>query len=68
MQRKEIEKVYIKKIKELKKHNKAYFNDETSAFMGLCISSAAAVGTIVIKEAFHFSTRDQKLSNTPSPR
>ena len=28
MQRKEIEKKYIKKIKELKKHNKAYFDKD----------------------------------------
>ena len=28
MQRKEIEKVYIKKINELKRHNKAYFGDD----------------------------------------
>ena len=28
MQRKEIEKVYIKKIHELEKHNKAYFSDD----------------------------------------
>ena len=28
MQKKEIEKVYIKRINELKKHNKAYFEDD----------------------------------------
>ena len=28
MQKKEIEKIYIKKINELKKHNKAYFDDD----------------------------------------
>ena len=28
MQRKEIEKFYINKINELKKHNKAYFRDD----------------------------------------
>ena len=28
MQKKEIEKIYIKKINELKKHNKAYFEDD----------------------------------------
>ena len=28
MQKKEIEKTYIKKINELKKHNKAYFDDD----------------------------------------
>ena len=28
MQRKEIEKIYIKKINELKKHDKAYFRDD----------------------------------------
>ena len=28
MQRKEIEKVYIKKINELKKYDKAYFKDD----------------------------------------
>ena len=28
MQKKEIEKIYIKKINELKKHNKAYFQND----------------------------------------
>ena len=28
MQKKEIEKIYIKKISELKKHNKAYFQND----------------------------------------
>ena len=32
MQRKDIEKEYIKKIKELKKHNKAYF-EENNPFL-----------------------------------
>ena len=28
MQKKEIERIYIKKINELKKHNKAYFEND----------------------------------------
>ena len=47
--------------------HRAKRSDETSAFTGLCISSAAAVGTRVMNAGFHLSTKFQKLSKTPSP-
>ena len=48
MQRKEIEKVYIKKINELRKHDKAYFNDDKPL-----ISDKNYDKTIFVEEALH---------------
>ena len=47
--------------------HREYLNEDTSASIGRCISSAAAVGTILRKAGFHLSTSFQKLSKTPSP-
>ncbi len=60
MQRKEIEKVYIKKIKELKKHNKAYFNDDKPLISDKDYDE-------IKQEVLYFEKKYKYLKNKDSP-
>ena len=60
MQRKEIERVYIKKIKELKKHNKAYFNDDKPLISDKDYDE-------IKQEVLYFEKKYKYLKNKDSP-
>jgi len=60
MQRKEIEKAYIKKINELKKHDKAYFNDDKPLISDKDYDK-------IKQEILHFEKKYKYLENKDSP-
>ena len=60
MQRKEIEKVYIKKINELKKHDKAYFEQDSPIISDKDYD-------IIKQEIFNLEKKYSYLKNKNSP-